>query len=389
MSRLDDLIREHCPGGVPFKALGEVIRLNFGTRVTKMNDAGSAYPVYGGGGESFRVDRFNREDEYVVSRFALSAKCVRKVSGRFWLLDSGFTFDVLDDSIDKDYVGHLLFNMQPQIYACTSEGAQKNLKTDEFRQFRVPVPPLGVQREIVRILDHFTELEAELEAGLEAELEARLLQYAYLRDSLLGGVTIDSTWRPMGEVGEFTRGRRFTRADIHNGGIPSIHYGEIYTHYGVAASTSVRQVREELRAQLRFALPGDVVIASVGETVEDVGKAVAWLGYEPVAIHDDTFGFRHSLNPKFVSYWMQTEAFHSQKTRHVASAKIKRLSSSALASILMPAPPMDEQERVVEILDKFDALVNDLSIGLPAELAARRKQYEYYRDKLLTFEEQV
>ena len=129
------------------------------------------------------------------------------------------------------------------------------------------------------------------------------------------------------------------------------------------------------------------MIASVGETVEDVGKAVAWLGDEPVAIHDDTFGFRHSLNPKFVSYWMQTEAFHSQKTRHVASAKIKRLSSSALASILMPVPPMDEQERVVDILDKFDALVNELNIGLPVELAARRKQYEYYRDKLLTFEE--
>jgi type I restriction enzyme S subunit len=202
-----------------------------------------------------------------------------------------------------------------------------------------------------------------------------------------GGVTIDSTWRPMGEVGEFARGRRFTRADVVDGGIPSIHYGEIYTHYGVAASTSVRQVREDLRAQLRFALPGDVVIASVGETIEDVGKAVAWLGDEPVAIHDDTFGFRHSLNPKFVSYWMQTEAFHSQKTRHVASAKIKRLSSSALASILMPVPAMEEQERAVDMLDKFDALVNDLSIGLPAELAARRKQYEYYRDKLLTFEE--
>ena len=93
------------------------------------------------------------------------------------------------------------------------------------------------------------------------------------------------------------------------------------------------------------------------------------------------------MDPKFVSYWMETEAFHSQKTRHVASAKIKRLSSSALASILMPVPPMEEQLRVVETLDKFNALVNDLSVGLPAELAARRKQYEYYRDKLLTFDE--
>ena len=191
----------------------------------------------------------------------------------------------------------------------------------------------------------------------------------------------------MGQLGEFARGRRFTRADVVQRGIPSIHYGEIYTHYGVVATNSIRQVREDLRPRLRFAMPGDVVIASVGETVEDVGKSVAWLGDEPVAIHDDTFGFRHSMDPKFVSYWMETEAFHSQKTRHVASAKIKRLSSSALASILMPVPPMEEQLRVVETLDKFNALVNDLSVGLPAELAARRKQYEYYRDKLLTFDE--
>ncbi|MGV3733691.1 MAG: restriction endonuclease subunit S [Microcella sp.] len=193
----------------------------------------------------------------------------------------------------------------------------------------------------------------------------------------------------MGEAGTFVRGRRFTKADVVDYGIPSIHYGEIYTHYGVSSSNSIRRVREELRSQLRFAGPGDVVIASVGETVEDVGKAVAWLGEEPVAIHDDTFGFSTSMNPKFVAYWMQTDAFHSQKTRHVASAKIKRLSSSALASIRIPVPPVAEQERIVEVLDTFDALVNDLSIGLPAELAARRKQYEYYRDKLLTFEELV
>lgn len=251
----------------------------------------------------------------------------------------------------------------------------------------VPVPPLEVQRDIVKVLDTFTELEAELEAKLQAELQARRREYAYFRNDLLGGKTVDSTWVPMGEVGVFTRGRRFTKADVDEDGIPSIHYGEIYTHYGVSAAHVVRKVREPLRPQLRFAMPGDVVIASVGETVEDVGKAVAWLGDEPVAIHDDTFGFRTSMNPKFVSYWMQTDAFHSQKTRYVASAKIKRLSSSALASIRIPTPPAEVQRRIVGTLDEFDALVNDLSIVLPAELAARRKQYEYYRDKLLTFEE--
>ncbi len=192
----------------------------------------------------------------------------------------------------------------------------------------------------------------------------------------------------MGNVGEFERGRRFTKNDVVDSGIPSIHYGEIYTHYGTATRTTISQVESSLASQLRFAHSEDVVIAAVGETVDDVGKAVAWLGEGPVAIHDDTFMFRgHGMNPTFVSYFFQTAAFHSQKNRYVASAKVKRLSGTALASITMPTPPLEEQDRVVASLEHFDALVNDISVGLPAELAARRRQYEYYRDRLLSFEE--
>jgi type I restriction enzyme S subunit len=138
---------------------------------------------------------------------------------------------------------------------------------------------------------------------------------------------------------------------------------------------------------LRYARPGDVVIAAVGETVEDVGKAVAWLGDVPVAIHDDKFLFRSEIDPKFVSYALQTADFHEQKERHVARGKVKRLSSAGLASIVIPVPRREEQCRIVAVLDQFDTLVSDLSFGLPAELAARRKQYEYYRDQLLTFPE--
>ena len=191
----------------------------------------------------------------------------------------------------------------------------------------------------------------------------------------------------MGEIGEFIRGRRFTKADVVEDGIPSIHYGEIYTFYGTAAVATVSQVSASLSERLRYAQHGDVVIAAVGETVEDVGKAVAWLGNEDAAIHDDCFVFRHGMDSKFVSYLFQTEAFHSQKAKYVARAKVKRLSGENLAKISIPVPPLKEQERIVAILDKFDALVNDLSVGLPAELAARRVQYGHYRDRLLTFEE--
>lgn len=190
----------------------------------------------------------------------------------------------------------------------------------------------------------------------------------------------------MGDVGEFIRGRRFTKADVVSQGLASIHYGEIYTHYGVSADQALSRVRSDLAPTLRFARTGDVVITAVGETVADVGKAVAWLGKGEVAIHDDCFAYRHTLNPKFVSYYLQTSMFHAEKAKHVARAKVKRISGDGLAKITIPVPPQKEQAKVVEILDSFDALVNDLSIGLPAELHARRQQYEHYRDQLLTFE---
>ena len=189
--------------------------------------------------------------------------------------------------------------------------------------------------------------------------------------------------RTLGEIGQFQRGRRFTKADVVEDGIPSIHYGEIYTHYGVAAAETVSHVRADLATQLRFASPGDVVIAGVGETVEDVGKAVAWLGAADAAIHDDCFRYHHSMDPKYVSYYLQTEAFHSQKRRHVARAKVKRLSAEALASIVIPVPPLEVQREIVRVLDTFAALEAELE----AELAARRRQYAHYRDSLLTFPE--
>ena len=226
-----------------------------------------------------------------------------------------------------------------------------------------------------------------MEAELEAELEARRWQYQYYRDALFAFDDQDVLWTTLAEVGEFFRGRRFTKNDFDAKGLACIHYGDIYTQYGTATTATVSHVRSDMASTLRFARPSDLVIAGVGETVEDVGKAVAWLGDGEVAIHDDCFAFRHSLNPKFVSYYFQTAAFHAEKNKFVARAKVKRLSAQNLGKLTIPVPPLDEQERIVAILDKFDALVNDLSSGLPAEIAARRKQYEHYRNRLLSFRE--
>jgi len=191
----------------------------------------------------------------------------------------------------------------------------------------------------------------------------------------------------LSEIGKFIRGRRFTKADYVEDGVGCIHYGEIYTHYGTSANEVISHVRPEMKATLRFAKPGDVVITDVGETVEDVGKAVAWIGSEEVAIHDHCYAFRHSMNPKFVSYCMQTTSFIAEKAKYVARTKVNTLLIDGFSKIRIPVPTYEEQERIVSILEKFDSLVNDLGSGLPAEIKARRQQYVYYRDRLLSFRE--
>lgn len=186
---------------------------------------------------------------------------------------------------------------------------------------------------------------------------------------------------PMSEVGEFIRGRRFTKADMVDEGIPCMHYGEIYTSYGTSASEALSHVREALRPSLRFAQNGDVVIAAVGETVEDVGKGVAWLGDTDVAIHDDCFLYRSSvLDPRYVAYYLQTAEFAREKSKFVARAKVKRLSADSLGRLGIPVPPIEEQLRVVAGLDRLHAQVLELSLALKAEIDGRERQYAHYRD---------
>jgi type I restriction enzyme, S subunit len=290
--------------------------------------------------------------------------------------------------LDPDFAKYLFRSteVRRQIIRTANGVTRINLSKEKFRAIKIPMPPLGLQRKIAEVLDELDALEAELRSELDAEMRARRRQYEYYRDSLLTAAR-GVRWTTMAEVGTFTRGRRFTKADAVSDGIGSIHYGEIYTHYGTWATETLSRVRPELAPGLRFARTGDVVIAAVGETVDDVCKAVAWLGDEDVAVHDDCFIFRHSLNPKFVSYYVQTGVFRAEKAKHVTRAKVKRVSGESLARLKIPVPPLDEQERIVAILDEYAALVNDLSIDLPSELNARQQQYEHYRDRLLTFSE--
>lgn len=280
-----------------------------------------------------------------------------------------------------------------------SGSAYPAISDARVKEFKIPIPcpedfeaSLKIQAEIVRILDAFTAVTSELTSNLASEFAMRKKQYSHYRDKLLNFEKGETEWKALGKIGEFIRGKRFTKDDYVEDGIRAIHYGEIYTRYGVWTTHALSQVRDDMEASLRYAEPGDVVITDVGETVEDVGKAVAWLGDQKVAIHDHCYAFRHSMNPKFVSYCMQTESFIAKKAKYVARTKVNTLLINGFKKIEIPVPyPNDpekslaEQSRIVAILDKFNALTNFISKALPREIELRQKQYAYYRDLLLSF----
>lgn len=408
MNLIDELIAKHCPDGVEFRGIGEMLERTSNIRwqdaegedfqyidLTSVNRnthaIGNAEIIDSETAPS-RAQQIVRVGDVIfgttrpmLKRYSLipaeydgqicsTGYCVLRP--RAELLLPNFLFHLLGTDTFYSYVEA---NQRGASYPAITDGAVK--------AFRIPRPPLEVQAAIAKVLDTFTKLKTDLEAELEAELAARRRQYVYYRDSLFAFCDQDIRWAAMADVGEFFRGRRFTKADYVDVGVKCIHYGDIYTQYGTATEETVSHVRPDLASSLRFAGPGDLIIAGVGETVEDVGKAVAWLGDGKVAIHDDCFAFRHSLNPRFVSYYFQTTAFHAEKNKFVARAKVKRLSGESLAKLTIPVPPLEEQERIVAILDKFDGLVNEISLGLPAEIAARRQQYAHYRDRLLTFKD--
>ena len=191
----------------------------------------------------------------------------------------------------------------------------------------------------------------------------------------------------MSEIGTFIRGKRFVRTDIVNDGVPCIHYGDMYTYYGLYATKSKGMLRNELAPKMRYAQKNDVVIVAAGENKEDIGIGMAWLGDKPAAVHDACFIFKSDLYPQYVSHYLRTKCYHKQIVKHVSEGKICSISAKGLGNAIIPIPPYEEQVRIATLLNKFDALVSDLVQGLPAEIAAVQEQYEYYRDKLLSFPE--
>lgn len=413
MSKIDELIQECCPDGVDFCELSTItVSIRTGLNPRK----------------NFKLNSPDSQNYYVTVKEITSGKvkfsdktdkiddeAIRIIQARSRLELGDVLFSgigtigkvaIVDFPVDNWNCSESIFLIKPKVsliepkflmYILSSDVAKnqyesqsvgstlKGVRMATLASLKIPIPPLKVQKEIVNILDKFTQLEAEL--------EARRRQYEFYRNQLF---TFDESknqakWLTLGEIGEFVRGSGLQKKDFTKNGFPCIHYGQIYTYYGTSATKTKSFVSQELAMKLRHARKGNILIAGTSENIEDVCKPCCWLGSEDVAISGDMFAFQpnKNINGKFITYMLQTKKFFDHKKKYANGTKVIRVSVANLKKFEIPVPSIEEQDRVVAILDKFDALVNDISSGLPAEIAARRKQYEYYRTKLLTFKELV
>lgn len=190
----------------------------------------------------------------------------------------------------------------------------------------------------------------------------------------------------LGDISTITRGGNFQKKDFCDDGVPCIHYGQIYTSYGISAQETIQHVSKAVADKSKKAVPNDIIMAVTSENVEDVCKCVAWLGDEDIAVSGHTAIIHHSQNAKYLSYYFHTSMFLAQKRKLAHGTKVIEVTPDKLNDVVIPLPCIEEQNRIVATLDRFDRLCSDITEGLPAEIEARKKQYEYYRDKLLSFE---
>ena len=387
MGKIDELLQQYCPEGVEFVPIGNYLSYEQPTKYlvesTKYDDsyttpvltAGQSF-ILGYTKETTGVFEASKNDPVIIfDDFTTSFHWVE-----FPFKVKSSAMKMLRPTDENTALFRYLYHCMKNIQYVPGEHTRQWIGT--YSLFEIPLPPLPVQEEIVRILDNFTNLAAEL----QAELQARQQQYQYYRDTILSFDGRDDVeWKKLGEVASIKTGRRFVRTDIRESGVPCFHYGDIYTYYGLTATKTKGYLDAELASKLRFAQPNDVVVVCAGENDMDIGVGVAWLGDEPAVIHDACCILHHEQNPRYISHFLRTHNYHLQMKRYVKNGKISSLPASGLAEALIPIPSLEEQERIANTLDSFDALTNDQTQGLPAEIEARQQQYEYYRDRLLTF----
>lgn len=300
----------------------------------------------------------------------------------------GFRLNDMNEVLPS-YIGHLL--RSTFIRAAISKTAfgvtRFNVNRMRFADIEIPLPPLSIQKEIVSILDSFTSLIDKM----KQEVEMRKKQMEYYIDKFYGG-DFDGMMRladipgnsvvHFSDLGPIIRGKRFVRDDIRTEGQPCIHYGDMYTYYGTKAVTAKTFLERDFPKKMRYAHKGDVVIVGAGENDYDIGVGLVWMGEEPAAVHDACYILKHHQIPMYISYYLRSNIYHQQLKKYVSSGKISSFSAEGLGKVYIPIQPEEKQRQIASILDTFEIYISKLE----KMIELRQKQYEYYREKLLTFE---
>lgn len=391
MNKLICLIQELCPNGVEYLPLEKCCTILDNKRkpVTKAAREAGEYPYYGANGIQDYVSDyiFNGtfvlvgEDGSVIT--SNGTPVVTWATGKIWVNNHAHIISEIDGVLLR-YLFHYLqtVNVTPLIH-----GNIPKLTGGDFRALRIPLPPLAVQQEIVRILDSFTELTTELNKKLTAELTARRKQYEHYRDELLS-VGGDFKTYPLGEVTEFIRNGYNYKADGDRSKTYKISRIETIS----TGVINMERVGSSEQINGRYLLQdGDILFSHI--------NSLPYLGN--VAYYTENLGkLYHGMNllcfrakkelviPKYLYYVLKSNNIRKLVNRYAKqSCNQYSLTTSDIKSWTIPLPSLEQQEDIVSVLDRFDVICNDLTSGLPAEITARQKQYEYYRDKLLTFKE--
>lgn len=387
MSKLYKLLRELCPDGVEHKKLVDAVSTERGKRVVRSQlSISGKYPVYQNSLTplGYHTDyNYNANTTFII--VAGAAGEIGFSDKAFWAADDCFTV-VCPENVLNRYIYHLLLNNQNQLASKVRKASIPRLSRSAIENLVIPIPPLDVQCEIVRILDNFTNLTAEL----TAELTARKTQYAYYRDKLLKAETNAYKYK-LGEIATVTKlaGFEFTNYVTYseNGNIIALRglnvkNGRLDLHDVKYVDKSDFSKLE--RSKLHI---GDMLFTYVG-TVGQVAivdeEDKYYLAPNVALIRCN----KEVLLPQYMKYYFQTTRFWDKQIRRLLqSSSMQNIPMEKIRKFEIAVPPLDVQNRIVNVLDNFEKICSDLNIGLPAEIEARQKQYEYYRDKLLTFKE--
>lgn len=369
MSKINQLIQNHCPAGVEYKKLEDVLTIKNGRDYKQFGDGD--VPVYGSGGIMTYINTAVYDKPSVLIPRKGSLDKLYYVDTPFWNVDTIFYTDIDTSLVEPKYIYYYLEGQH--LERLNKAGGVPSLTQAVLNKVQLPVPPLEVQREIVRILDNFTSLTAEL----QAELQARKKQYEYYRDELLKPQK-KIPMVTLGEIGRVRMCKRILKEQTNS--IGDVPFYKIGTFGKKADAFITQELFEEYKKKYSYPEKGDILIScsgTIGRTIIFDGKPsyfqdsnIVWLE------HDET----KVLN-KYLMY-----CYSRQPWKISTGGTISRLYNDNILKAKIPVPSLNVQKRLVEVLDNFEKICSDLNIGLPAEIEARQKQYEYYRDALLSFD---